>query len=149
MYALYSIRIVQALHSVCGLVFKSRNNSPSWGNDPREWRGQWGREGEFPGGGGKETYGTWDQSLNLMPAMSRSTEPRPKQWILLARSRYKLRMKTESQSCQSTVGQSRRRERVRAGRPQPAWQSTLTGQNLLLPKSGQIWSLLNFCLFRV
>ena len=39
-------------------------------------------------GGGKETYGTWDQSLNLLPAMSRSTEPRPKQWILLARSRY-------------------------------------------------------------
>merc|ERR1712062_817944 len=27
-------------------------------------------------GGGKETYGTWDQSLNLLPAMSRSTEPR-------------------------------------------------------------------------
>ena len=39
-------------------------------------------------GGGKETYGTWDQSLNLLPAMSRSTEPRPKQWILLAKSRY-------------------------------------------------------------
>lgn len=38
-------------------------------------------------GGGKETYGTWDQSLNLLPAMSRSTEPRPKQWILLAKSR--------------------------------------------------------------
>jgi len=38
-------------------------------------------------GGGKETFGIWDQSLNLLPAMSRSTEPRPKQWILLSKSR--------------------------------------------------------------
>ena len=48
---------MQALHSVCGLVFKSGNNSPSWGNDPREWRGQWGREGEYPGGGEGEDPG--------------------------------------------------------------------------------------------
>ena len=40
------------------------------------------------GGDGKETFGTWDQSLNLIPAMSRSTEPRPRQWVLLAQSRW-------------------------------------------------------------
>merc|ERR1711874_308798 len=33
-----------------------------------------------------DTYGFWDQSLDIMPAMSRSTDPRPKQWVLLSKT---------------------------------------------------------------
>merc|ERR1711874_134495 len=35
----------------------------------------------------KETFGVWDQSLHLVPALSRSVEPQGRQWVLLARSK--------------------------------------------------------------
>lgn len=37
--------------------------------------------------GNKDTYGSWDDQLNLLPALSRSTDPQPKEWVLVAKSR--------------------------------------------------------------
>jgi len=42
-----------------------------------------------------DTYGFWDQSLDIMPAMSRSTDPRPKQWVLLSKTNEMVELEQE------------------------------------------------------